>query len=146
MAPPRCVTFGIMYREVYLYITGWSFIGKKLSKSIPIKVLVKQIHTNQSPIIGNNLCVKQINTKKAPTNKGESPHDLWPCDIIVKRHELDIWRDEWMDGRMNAFTIARCCMCRSRLRRVFRRAALHGWPMRLPLPHQALAHGTCMGI
>ena len=31
--------------------TGWSFIGKRLSKLIPTKICLKRIHTNQSSII-----------------------------------------------------------------------------------------------
>ena len=52
-------------------------IGNKLSKLIPIKVLVKRIHTNKLEyFVIDSKWFKQTHTNKAPTNKGKSPYEL----------------------------------------------------------------------
>ena len=59
---------GIMYSKVVAIgtctFTGSSFLGKNWSKLIPIKAtqLFQRIHANKAPIIGNNICFKQIHT------------------------------------------------------------------------------------
>ena len=60
---------------------GWSFIGNTLSKLIPTKVSLKQLHTDNTSIIGKKGCLKRNHTNKAPTMK-VNIHLSCRCAII----------------------------------------------------------------